>query len=202
MQSRYEDPAFENASVPLPRFGGPTFALRFRLMRLAWMIVWAVCASWTPPPMRQWRNFLLRRFGARLDETVMVHASAIVWWPGHLTMGRHASLGPGMICYNVAPITIGDFASVSQRAHLCTGSHDVHSSAFPLVNRPIVIQANSWIAAEAFVGPGVTVGEGAVLGARSVAAKDLAPWGIYVGNPARRMRERNPAAAAVYALKA
>ena len=202
MRSRYEDPTFENAIVPLPRFGGPTFALRFRLLRLIWMVVWAMFASWTPPPMRRWRNLLLRCFGAHLDDTAMVHAKSIIWWPGHLTMGRYASLAPGVICYNVAPVTIGDFASVSQRAHLCTGSHDVHSSAFPLISRPIVVQANGWVAAEAFVGPGVTIGEGAVLGARGVAAKSLAPWGIHVGNPARRIGERNPAAAANYALRA
>lgn len=200
MRSRYEDPSFADLTTPLPRFGGPTFAIRFRLMRLGWNVAWILLARWTPPPMRRWRNFLLRRFGARIDRTATVHAKAIIWWPGHLTMERYASLGPDVICYNVDEITIREFASVSQRAHLCTGSHDIQSSGFALVHKPIVIGANAWVAAEAFVGPGVIVGDGAVLGARGVAARTLQPWKIYVGNPARAVGERRPEAAASYAL--
>ncbi|HEY9346516.1 MAG TPA: putative colanic acid biosynthesis acetyltransferase, partial [Inquilinus sp.] len=103
---------------------------------------------------------------------------------------RHAVIAPGVTCYNVDPITIGDFAVVSQGAHLCTGTHDVDDARFPLRARPIVIEAQAWVAAEAFVGPGVTVGEGAVLGARGVAFRDLDAWMIYAGNPARKLRER------------
>ncbi|MGK6313122.1 putative colanic acid biosynthesis acetyltransferase [Neorhizobium sp. DT-125] len=201
MLSRYEDPAFKHATTPLPRFGGPTFALRFRLKRLIWMTVWSLLASWTPPPLRRWRNFLLRAFGARIDATATVHAKALVWWPGHLVMERYASMGPGVICYNVDTITIREFASVSQRSHLCTGSHDIQDSAFPLTTRPITIAANAWVAAEAFVGPGVVIGEGAVLGARGVAAKSLEPWTVYVGNPARSVGRRRSEAAASNALE-
>lgn len=111
-------------------------------------------------------------------------------------MGRHASMGPGVICYNVAEITIEDFAIVSQRSHLCTGTHDVNDPGFPLKSRPIAIESNAWIAAEAFVGPGVVVGEGAVLGARGVAFGKLDPWTIYVGNPAKAVKNRNRDAAA------
>lgn len=88
-----------------------------------------------------------------------------------------------------------------QLVHLCTGSHDIQDSAFPLVARPIEIKANAWVAAEAFVGPGVEVGEGAVLGARGVAAKSLLPWTVYVGNPARPVGQRRPEAGASHALK-
>lgn len=196
MLSRYDDPAFKHATVPLPRFGGPTFALRFRLKRLLWMVVWRLLASWTPPPLRRWRNFLLRLFGADIHPTAMVYATAVIWWPQHLVMARHASIGPDVFCYNVASITIGEFASVSQRAHLCTGTHDIQDSAFPLVAKPITIAANAWVAAEAFIGPGVTVGEGAVVGARGVAAKSLEPWTVYVGNPVRAIGSRRREAAA------
>lgn len=201
MRSRYEDSSFNGTMTTLPRFGGPTFALQFRLQRLAWMVTWLLLASWTPPPFRRWRNFLLRSFGARIHPTATIHAKAIVWWPGHLVMERYASMGPGVICYDVAPITIAEFASVSQRAHLCTGSHDVQDPEFPLISRPIVICANAWVAAEAFVGPGVTVGEGAILGARGVAARSLKPWTIYVGNPVKPVGQRQPEAGASYALR-
>ncbi len=190
MRSRYNDPAFDAASAPLPRLGGATFALRFRLMRLLWMISWTLLASWTPSPLSPWRGWLLRKFGATIDPSAIVRSSAKIWWPGNLIMGKHASMGPGVICYNVAEITIEDFAIVSQRTHLCTGTHDVDDADFPLKSRPITIKTNAWIASEAFVGPGVVVGEGAVLGARGVAMRKLDPWMIYVGNPAQPVRAR------------
>ncbi|MBA8878914.1 putative colanic acid biosynthesis acetyltransferase WcaF [Phyllobacterium myrsinacearum] len=136
---------------------------------------------------------MLKRFGAQIHPTAIVRGSVRIWWPGNLVMGQHASMGPGVLCYNVANVTLGDFSIVSQRAHLCTGTHDVDDEDFPLVSLPITIQANAWIAAEAFVGPGVAVGEGAVLGARAVAARTLLPWTIYVGNPAKPVRLRHAA---------
>ena len=196
MRSRYSDPTFDSTAQPLPRVGGATFAFRFRLMRLFWTICWILLASWTPSFLYPWRGWLLRRFGARIHSTAIVRSSVKIWWPGNLTMGRHASMGPGVICYNVAEITLEDFAIVSQRSHLCTGTHDVNDPGFPLKSRPISIGSNAWIAAEAFVGPGVVFGEGAVLGARGVAFSKLDPWTIYVGNPAKAVKTRNRDAAA------
>ncbi|HMG50428.1 MAG TPA: hypothetical protein VK597_07510 [Inquilinus sp.] len=176
-----------------PRFGGATFALSDRLLRLAWTMVWTLFGAWTPPPLHRWRRWLLVAFGARIDATARVYGRTRIWWPANLIMEAQASIAPGVNCYNVAPITIGAFTSVSQGAHLCTGTHDIDVAAFPLVARPIRIGAQAWVAAEAFVGPGVTIGDGAVLGARGVAFRDLAPWTVYAGNPARpiRLRERS-----------
>lgn len=190
MKSRYDDPAFNAAGLATPLLGGPTFAFRFRLMRLAWILAWRCLAAWTPSPFHPWRNLLLRLFGARIHPTAIVHGSTVIWWPGNLVMGRNASMGPGVICYNVAPVTLEALAIVSQRAHLCTGTHDIHSGSFPLVARPIVVRHKAWVAAEAFVGPGMEVGEGAVLGARGVAVKTLEPWTVYAGNPARAVASR------------
>ncbi|MDX3924430.1 MAG: putative colanic acid biosynthesis acetyltransferase [Shinella sp.] len=194
MRSRYDDPSFDDAAHPLPRLGGPTFALRFRAARLIWMTSWRLLAAWTPAPLHRWRNLILRCFGAQLHPSAIVYGSASIWWPANLIMDRHASLGPGAICYNVAPVTLGPFANVSQRAHLCTASHNIQESAFTLIARPIVLQANCWIAAEAFVGPGVNVGEGAVLGARGVSVKPLEAWTVYAGNPAKPVGKRNTSA--------
>jgi putative colanic acid biosynthesis acetyltransferase WcaF len=173
-----------------PRLGGPTFALSDRLRRFAWSICWGLLGAWTPRPFHRWRRVILVAFGARIDPTARVYGQTTIWWPPHLTVGRHAVIAPGVNCYNVAAITIRDFAVVSQGAHLCTGTHDVDDARFPLRAKPIVVDDQAWVAAEAFVGPGVTVGEGAVLGARGVAFRDLDPWGIYAGNPARKLRER------------
>lgn len=202
MLSRYEDPTFRHSATQPSRLGGPTFALRFRLKRMLWIIVWAAMACWTPPPLRRWRNALLRLFGAQIHPTAVVNAKAIIWWPEHLVMERYSSIGPGVICYNVDKVTIGEFACVSQRAHLCTASHDIQDSSFPLITRPITIGPNAWVAAEAFIGPGVAVGEGAVIGARAVVSKSLLPWTVYVGNPAKAVGLRRLEAAASYALAA
>lgn len=180
-----------DASVFRPLEGGPSFSVSHRLFRLVWQITWLLLAAWTPPPFRAWRRLCLRLFGAELARGADVRASARIWYPPHLTMGPWALIGPGVICYNIARVTIGPRAVVSQRAHLCTGSHDLSDPQFQLVARPIAIGRHAWIATEAFVGPGVRVGEGAVLGARATTFGDLAPWSVYVGNPARLRKSRS-----------
>jgi putative colanic acid biosynthesis acetyltransferase WcaF len=170
--------------------GGPSFSRGNRLYRLTWTIAWLLLARWTPPPLRAWRRFLLRLFGARVSPTANIYASARIWSPANLMIGDHAAIGPRATIYCMAPITIARFAVVSQGAHLCAGTHDIEDPMFQLRARPIAIGARSWIAAEAFVGPGVAVGEGAVLGARGCAMRDLEPWTVYRGNPAEVVRRR------------
>jgi putative colanic acid biosynthesis acetyltransferase WcaF len=133
---------------------------------------------------------LLRTFGAEVHPSAKVYSSARVWCPSNLVMGPLASLAPGVICYCMDRIEIGAGAVISQRAHLCAGGHEIDDPDFQLIARPIKIGADAWIAAEAFVGPGVTVGDGAVLGARGVTVKNLEPWTVYAGNPARPIRSR------------
>jgi putative colanic acid biosynthesis acetyltransferase WcaF len=100
-------------------------------------------------------------------------------------MHDKSTLGPGVDCYTMAHIELGEYSVVSQRVFLCTGTHDIHRPAFQIYSKPIKIGAHAWICAEAFVGPGVTVGEGAVLAARAVTFKDMEPWSVYLGNPAQ-----------------
>ena len=161
-----------------------------KLARAGWSLAWILLAAWTPPQFRRWRIFLLRLFGAKVESTATVYASTRIWWPPNLAMSAHSCLGRGAICYNMAAVTLGEYCVVSQRAHLCAGMHDIESEDFLLIAKPIAIGAWAWIAAEAFIGPGVTVGEGAVVGARAVAFKDLAPWTVYAGNPARPIKQR------------
>ncbi|MDX3927127.1 MAG: putative colanic acid biosynthesis acetyltransferase [Shinella sp.] len=179
-----------DASLFRPREGGPSFPLRHRLFRLVWGIAWMSLGIWTPVPMHGWRRMLLRAFGARIHPTARIYPGARIWYPPNLSMDRHACLGPRVICYCMDRIEIGAHAVVSQGAHLCGGTHAVDDPHFQLVAKPIVIGRDAWIAAEAFVGPGVAVGEGAVLGARGVAFSNLAPMTVYAGNPARRLRAR------------
>lgn len=167
-----------------------SFSLRHRLLRAAFMLTWLVLARWTPPVMRRWRTLILRLFGAQIHSRAQVYGSAQVWYPPNLNMAAKSTLGPGVICYCVAPVSIGERAVVSQRSHLCAGTHGIDDPDFPLRALPINVGADAWIAAEAFVGPGVTVGARAVLGARGVTVKDLEAGGVYAGNPARLIRRR------------
>lgn len=141
--------------------------------------------------MRGWRRFLLRLFGARISSSAHVYGSARVWAPCNLLMDDFSCIGPRVLVYAMAPISLGKYALVSQGAHLCAGTHDISDKAFSLYSKPISINCRAWVAAEAFVGPGVTIGEGAVLGARGCAFRDLAPWAVYAGNPAREIKKRN-----------
>jgi putative colanic acid biosynthesis acetyltransferase WcaF len=169
---------------------GRSFSFRYRVRRALWNTVWLLLAAWTPPMAHGWRRLLLRLFGAQLSNNCVVYGSARVWDPDNLIMGEFSCLGPRVICYSMARITLRDYAIVSQGAHLCAGTHDIDDPNFQLKAEPIIIGKKAWVAADAFVGPGVVIGEGAVLGARAVAFEDLDPWGVYTGNRAVKVRVR------------
>lgn len=155
-----------------------------------WHVCWTLLAAWTPPPFHGWRCFILRVFGAKIGQSVRFYGSARVWLPSNLIIGNRVIVGPRVTLYNQGMIEIGNRTVISQGAHVCASSHDVNDYYFQLILRPIRIENDAWIAAEAFVGPGVTVSEGAVLGARGVAMRDLESWGIYGGNPAEYLKQR------------
>ena len=170
--------------------GAPSFSLQNRMFRFAWIFTWGLLASWTPAPLHGWRCFLLRLFGAKIGSGVRVYGSANIWYPPNLEMGDFACIGWNSVIYCQAKITLQSHATVSQYAHLVAGSHEIDSPSFQLYAQPISIGAYAWISSGAFVGPGVDVGEGAVLGARGVAFAALKPWTVYAGNPAKEIRQR------------
>lgn len=179
-----------SAEKTRPLEGGASFSLRNRMFRVVWMLGWLVLARFTPPPFHGWRRFVLRVFGARVGRGARIHGSVSVWHPGNLELGRNVLIGPGARLYNQGMISIGEGTVISQRAHLCASGHDVDNSNFQLVLGPIVIGRRCWVAAEAFIGPGVTMKDHAVAGARAVAFGELEVQGIYAGNPARLIRKR------------
>lgn len=179
-----------NASGTESIKGGASFSLRSRLVRAVWTVCWLLLASWTPPSSFRWRRILLLAFGAKMHSTARVYSSARVWMPSNLVMEDYSCIGPKVNVYNMAQVYFEEFSLASQGAHICTGTHDISDPAFQLQAFPIRIGRRSWLAAESFVGPAVTVGEGAVLGARGCAFRDLDPWAVYVGNPAVLKRKR------------
>ena len=168
----------------------PSFTLKNRVCRLVWGGVWAVFFRLSPQPCFGWRNFLLRLFGATIGRGCHVYNDVRVWAPWNLEMHGEASMGRGANCYCMGRIVLGERCVVSQGAHLCAGTHDYEAPNFQLVTAPITIGARAWVCTEAFVGPGVTVGEGAVIGARAVATKDMPAWTVCAGNPCRPLKPR------------
>ena len=168
----------------------PSFSRRNRLARGLWGLVDLLLFRPSPPPLHAWRAILLRLFGAQMGRHCHVYGSARIWAPWNLTMAAESCLGPRVICYNMAPVHLGTRAIISQGVHLCTGSHDYTSSSFQLFSKPITVGANAWVCADAFLAPGVAVGEGCVIGARSVVTRDQPAWMVCAGNPCHPRKER------------
>lgn len=162
-----------------------------KIKRLLWGCVQATLFRASFHNWYNFRRFLLRAFGAKLAPTANVRRTVLIECPWNLSVGAESSIGDRAILYCLGPVKIGDRTTVSQGAHLCAGTHDHQRASMPLVRATISISDDVWIAADAFVGPGVTVGAGAILGARGVAMRDLAAWNIYAGNPAVLVRERS-----------
>lgn len=162
-----------------------------KVSRVVWQIVWMLLYRPSPVFMHGWRRWLLRLFGATIEAGAHPYPSAKIWAPWNLTMRQHSCLAPQVDCYCVAPVILGAHAIVSQYSYLCTASHDFKDRAFPLVAAPIALEAHAWVAADVFVGPGVTIGEGAVVGARSTVVRSVAPWAVVAG-PAQRVVGQRP----------
>jgi len=159
-----------------------------RIKQLAWRVVNATLFRFLPCKIL--RNGLLRLFGGNIPLGSLVYPSCKIFAPWNLTVGKYSCIGPYTELYNKAPITIGDNAVVSQGAYLCTASHDITSPRHDLIVAPIVIGNHAWVAARAFVGMGVTIGEGAVVGATASVYKDVEPWTVVGGNPAKVLKKR------------
>ncbi len=185
-----------DAKAAQSRTGGPSFTLGNRLLRVVWQACWLVLCRWTPPPLHGWRALMLRLFGASLGRGCRVHASVRIWLPSTLTLGDNVLIGPGARIYNQGRIAIGNDSVVSQGAFLCASTHDLSDPDFQLQLRPITVGRRCWVAAEGFVGPGVTMGDGAALAARGALFEDADSWTVYRGNPATAIKPRALRAAA------
>lgn len=165
-----------------------------KLMRLLWRTVWVLLFRPSPRMFHGWRRFLLKLFGAQLGNGTFVYPSVQIWAPWNLQMGDHSCLSHFVDCYCVDKVVLGRYATVSQYSHLCTASHDYNKADMPLVTAPIAIGDYGWVTADVFVGPGVTVGVGAVVAARSTVTRDVPPWTVVAGAPAKPigLRDRQP----------
>lgn len=163
-----------------------------RSLRALWAFVYLLMFRPSPRPFHAWRRWLLRIFGASIGKGARVYPSVKIWAPWNLTLRDRACLGYYVDCYNCGTITLEEDALVSQYTILCTGTHDYQLRHFPLITGSIVIRKNAWVCADAYIAPGVTVGEGAIVGARSSVFADVPAWVVVGGNPAKVIKQREP----------
>ena len=144
----------------------------------------------TPRPCFGLRRAILRGFGATVGSNVNIYPSALIYYPWNLEIGDDSSIGEWALVYNLGRVTIGTRTTISQRAHLCAGTHDYRNPALPLIKPPIEIGDEVWVCADAFVGPNVTIANGAVVGARAVVTRNVESLAVVAGNPAKFVKAR------------
>lgn len=164
---------------------------RDKLRRALWRAVWVALFLPSPIPFHSWRRLLVRLFGGRVGQNVAIYPSVKIWAPWNLEIADDATIGGGCELYSVDVISIGEGVIISQGAFLCSASHDFQSADFGLITGRIEIGANVWVAAQAFIGPGVCISDGAVVGARCVVTRNVGERVILAGNPGRQVGMRN-----------
>ncbi len=166
------------------------FRGRSVLITQIWWVVQASLFAWSPQFLYGWRRWLLRFFGAHIGKNVRIRSSVHVTYPWRLEIGDYSWIGDQVELYTLGEIKIGEHVVISQASYLCTGSHDFNSLSFDILTKPIIIEDQVWIATDVFISPGVTVGRGSIVGARSSVFTDLPPGKLCFGNPAIPVKDR------------
>lgn len=169
---------------------GASFSLKNRMMRMIWGVVYLFLFKYSPRPLHEWRSFLLRCFGAKVGKGVHVYPGVKIWAPWNLELNDQCGIASGVELYSQGKIFVGKKVVISQGSYICTGTHDYTDSGFPLYTMPITIKDNAWVASFSFIHPGVTIGEGCVVGARSVVTKDMPDWMVCSGFPCKPLKPR------------
>lgn len=168
----------------------PKFRGKHPIVVQFWWFIQATLFNCSPQFAYKWRVFLLRLFGAKIGSNVIIRPSVKITYPWKLTIDDNSWVGDNVDLYTLGEISIGKNAVVSQRSYLCTGSHDYQSERFDIYAEAIVIEDEAWVATDVFIAPGVTIGKGAVIGARSSVYKNMPEGMICIGNPAKPIKER------------
>lgn len=162
---------------------------RIFIVQLWWLVELFLFRP-SPQFLYCWRNFLLRVFGAKIGEKVLIRPTVRTTYPWKLSIGDYTWIGDDVVLYSLGEINIGSNVVVSQKSYLCTGSHDYQKPTFDIYAQPITIEDEVWVASDVFLSPGVTIGKGAVVGVRSTVLHDLPAGMICFGNPAKPVKPR------------
>ena len=169
----------------------PSFALKNRVLRFVWSIVYFLLFLPSPRPFHSWRIFLLKIFGAEIGKHCNIHRRVNIWAPWNLKLGNYIGIADDVKLYSMDKIFVDDFCVISDGAYLCCGSHDYNSKNFQLFAKPITLKKKVWICSEVFIHPGITINEGCIVGARSVVTKNLDnEYMVYTGNPCKPVKKR------------
>lgn len=160
------------------------------ILRVIWSLVRPTIFAFSPRPAFGFRNFILRAFGAQIGKGVCTYGSSHIYYPWNLSIGDHSSIGEWALVYNLGLITIGNRSTISQRVHLCAGTHDYNDTTMRLIKLPITIGDEVWVCADAFVGPNVEIADRCIIGARAVVMKSINDSAIVAGNPAAKIKAR------------
>lgn len=133
---------------------------------------------------------MLKLFGAKIGSRVRVYPSCRIWAPWNLTVEDNSSVGDFVDCYSVATIKIGKNSIISQYSYICSATHDYNEKTFPLIPKEITIGDGVWVAAGAYIGPGVKINDSAIVGAKACVYKDIPEGAIVGGNPAKIIKHR------------
>lgn len=168
-----------------------SWSIKEILLLKIWGFVRLICYKITPKRFfNRWRLFILRIFGAKISGQPFVYPSSIVYAPWLLTMGEKSCLGPDVEIYNLGPVKIGKYVTISKGSLVCNGTHDLTLTNMPLLVGEITIEDNVFIGMRALILPGLKIGKYAVIGAGSVVTKDVDAWTIVGGNPAKVIGKR------------
>ena len=176
--------------MKIEKYRENSVSFKSRLMQKVWAVVCLLFFRLASSNLLNfWRIALLKLFGATIGKGSIVYSSVFIPAPWNLTMGQYSCLGP-QVKLHIDKTILGDKVTISQGTYLCSGTHDITSLNKPFTSAPIIIQDFAWVAAECFVGPGVTIEKGAVVGARSAVFKDVKEWTVVGGNPAKFLKTR------------
>ncbi|QOD59672.1 colanic acid biosynthesis acetyltransferase WcaF [Polaribacter haliotis] len=155
-----------------------------------WWLVQAIFFRTSPQFLYGYRRFLLRLFGAKIGKKVIIRPSVKITYPWKVSIGDYSWIGDDVVLYSLGEIEIGKNVVVSQKSYLCTGSHDYLSSNFPIYAKKIILEEQVWLATDVYIAPGVSIGKGSVIGARSSVYKNIPKGWICYGNPAKPIKKR------------
>lgn len=166
------------------------FLFSEKLSRYIWNLVYLIAFKFSPRICFRWRATLLRAFGAEIGVKCKIYPGVKIWSPRNLSIGDGVIIGDDVNLYNIALISIASEVTISQEAFLCTASHNIESLNRELIFSPITIERGAWVFTGAFIHMGVTIGEGSIIGARSVVTKDVGSYDVVAGNPAIFLKKR------------
>ena len=166
------------------------YGVGYKIKSRLWAFVNKTIFRWSLFFMRKYRVLLLRMFGAKIHMTCSIDRTATIIDPWNLTMSEQSSIGEYACIRCRDKITIGKKTCIGRDVYLLTASHNIASSNFEQITAPISIGDYVWVATRSTVGKGCNLGEGCVVAAESLVVKDVEPWMVVGGNPAKVIKRR------------